>query len=80
MNKIIFLLLINISAFSQCTYKELLPFKIGSSKFDITIKTKEFKLITDDPYGSSKFADIANNGWRRHDYLKNDSVYMVIII
>ena len=77
-NKIIFLLLINISAFSQCTYKELLPFKIGSSKFDITLKTQEFKLIIDDP-AYSKIADMANNGWRRFDYLKNDSVYMAVI-
>ncbi len=62
--------------FSQCTLSDIFLFKIGQNKFDITKITNSSSTISkvgdpSDPYYYEKYS----NGWKKYDYLKNDSIY-----
>lgn len=71
-----FFLFMTIKTFSQCTLSNMFPFKIGHNKFDITKIINSSDKISkvgdpNDPYYYEKY----NNGWKKYNYLKNDSIY-----
>lgn len=62
--------------FPQCTISNIFLFEIGQNKFDITKITNSSSTISkvgdpNDPYYYEKYS----NGWKKYDYLKNDSIY-----
>ena len=70
-----FLLFISMKIFSQCTISDLIPFKIGQSKFDITkiINSSGNISKVGNPNDTSSYEKF--NGWEKYDYLKKDSIY-----
>tara|TARA_R110000868_G_scaffold93190_1_gene258037 strand:+ start:2710 stop:3375 length:666 start_codon:yes stop_codon:yes gene_type:complete len=77
--KRLFLLLILISftnTFGQCSWKDVFPFEMGSSKFDVMRIVTTNSMIEQPP---DKFGvDRINNGLQYYDYLQ-DSVYINVI-
>lgn len=74
---VIIVLLISINNYSQCTLSNILPFNLGQTKFDIT-------KILNSSNSVEKWTDLYNNnqydnGWKKYDYLKNDSIYKAVL-
>lgn len=62
-------------SFSQCKISDIAPFKLGSSKFEASIVLNKLNTIPRETiYGSD-----TNEEWAKYSYLKNDSIYKVVI-
>jgi hypothetical protein len=63
--------------YSQCTLSNILPFNLGQTKFDITKILNSSNSIGKwtDLYSNNQY----DNGWKKYDYLKNDSIYQTVI-
>ena len=73
----ILLLTISLSSYSQCSLSNIFPFNLGQNKFEIT-------KILNSPNSIGKltdlyFVDQYGTGWKKFDYLKNDSIYKINI-
>lgn len=82
MKKTLTLLFISFTSlsFAQCTIFDIHPFKLGQTKLDITRTLSSFPEIE---LYSNEFSTGGNNGmngWRKYEYLKNDSIYSSMII
>ena len=80
MKKIVFILIIvsSFQAFSQCAFSTIFPFNLGQNKFELTQLINSYSSLSKRKLDSN--AEAYNNGWRKYDYLKNDSIYRVNII
>lgn len=74
---VIIVLCISMNNYSQCTLSNILPFKLGQTKFDITKILNSSNSIGKwtDLYSNNRY----DNGWKKYDYLKNDSIYQNVI-
>lgn len=73
----IFILLFTFTtSYGQCTWNDIFPFELGSTKFDVMRIVSSNSTIEQPPdkYGIDKI----NNGLKYYDYLK-DSVYINVV-
>jgi hypothetical protein len=80
MKKGIFILFLitSLKSFSQCNLSTIFPYDFGQNKFDLTQLISLNSSLTKHKLDDAALA--YNNGWRKYDYLKNDSIYRVNII
>lgn len=73
----IIVLCISMNNYSQCTLSNILPFNLGQTKFDITKLLNSSNSIGKWTalYSNNRY----DNGWKKYDYLKNDSIYQNVI-
>jgi hypothetical protein len=62
-------------SFAQCSISDLVPFNLGDDKFNTTLILNKLNTIkNEETYGSNTYGD-----WQKYPYLKNDSIYRVVI-
>lgn len=62
-------------SYGQCSISDLVPFNLGDDKFETTLILNKLKTIkSEEVYGSDTYTE-----WTKYPYLKNDSIYQVII-
>ncbi|MBA4320584.1 MAG: hypothetical protein C0412_19495 [Flavobacterium sp.] len=68
------LIFFNVS-FAQCSISDLVPFNLGDDKFKTTVILNKLNTINSE---KEYFSNIQAK-WEKYPYLKNDSIYRVII-
>lgn len=62
-------------SFGQCSISDLVPFNLGDDKFNTTLILNKLNTIkSEEIYGSNTYEE-----WMKYPYLKNDSIYRVVI-